>query len=175
MVMVGGASWVCLGSSGEAPSLPAALTCFQRRVCQPGDVGEPNDGLGAATFFVVIVVQSLNRVRLSVMAGIPVPHHLLEVTSSCPLNWCCYPTSSSFATLFSFCLQCFPTSGCFPVSWLFTSGGQSVGDSASVSVLPMSIQGLFPLGLTDLISLQFKGLSRVLYNTTIQKHQFVSV
>ena len=55
-----------MGSSGEAPSLPAALSSFQRRVCQLGDVGEPSDGLGAAAFFVVIVVQSLNHDRLSV-------------------------------------------------------------------------------------------------------------
>ena len=72
-------------------------------------------------------------------------------SNSCPLSWWCYLTISPPVTLFSFCLQCFPTSGCFPVSWLFTSGGQSVGDSASVSVLPMSIQGLFPLGLAGLI------------------------
>ena len=61
----------------------------------------------------------------------------------------------------------------FPVSWLFTCG-QSVGASASVSVLPMDIQGLFPLGLTSLISLQSKGLSRVFSNTTVEKHQFFS-
>ena len=64
----------------------------------------------------------------------------------------------------------FPTSGSFPVSWLFTSGGENTG--ASASVLPMSIQGWFPLGLTGWISLQAKGLSRVFPNTTVQKHQF---
>ena len=66
---------------------------------------------------------------------------------------------SSSAVLFSFCLQSFPASGSFPMSWLFISGSQSIG--ASASVLPVNIQGLFPLGLTDLISLQSKGLSRV--------------
>ena len=62
---------------------------------------------------------------------------------SCPLNRWCHPTISSFVALFSFCLQCFPASGSFPVSQLFTSGGQSIGASASASVLPMNIQGWF--------------------------------
>ena len=71
--------------------------------------------------------------------------------------------------LFSFCLHFFPVSGYFPMSQLFTSAGQSFGASSSASVLPMNIQGWFPLGLTDLISLQSKGLSK----TTVQKHQFL--
>ena len=71
-----------------------------------------------------------------------------------------------------FCFQSFPASGSFPMSWLFVSGGQSVEASASVSVLSMNIQGLFPLGLTGLISLQSKGLSRVCSYTTVQDHQF---
>ena len=66
----------------------------------------------------------------------------------------------------------FPASGSFPVSQLFTSGGQSIGASASASVLPVNIQGWFPLGLTGWISLQSKGLSRVFSSTTVQKHQF---
>ena len=69
-------------------------------------------------------------------------------------------------------LQSFPTSGSFPMSQLFASGGQSIGVSASVSVLPMNIQDWFPLGWTGWISLQSKGLSRVFSNTTVQKHQF---
>ena len=75
---------------------------------------------------------------------------------------------------FSFCLQSFLASAFFPMSWCFASGGQSTGAlaSASASVFPMNIQGWFPLGLTGLISLQFKGLSRVFSNTTVQKHQF---
>ena len=68
------------------------------------------------------------------------------------------------------CLQSFPTSGSFPVSQLFASGGQSIGVSASALVLPMNIQDWFPLGLTSLISLQSKGLSRVFSNTTVWKH-----
>ena len=91
---------------------------------------------------------------------------------SCPsIRWC-HPTISSSAVPFSSCLQSFPASGSFPVSQFFGSGGQSIGASASTSVLPVNIPGWFPLGLTDLISLQSKGLSRVFSNTTVQKHQF---
>ena len=70
--------------------------------------------------------------------------------------------------------QSFPASVSFPMSWLFTSGGQSIGVSASASVLPMNIQDRFPLGWTGWISLQSKGLSRVFSNITVQKHQFFS-
>ena len=77
--------------------------------------------------------------------------------SLCPLSWWCHPTISSSVTLFSFCLQSFPASGSFPMSWLFASGGQSIGASASASVFPKSIQGWFPLRLTGLISLLSKG------------------
>ena len=82
-------------------------------------------------------------------------------SDSCPLSWWCYLTISSSAVLFSFCLQSFPASESFPMSQFFTSGGQSIRASASASVLPVNIQGLFPLGLTGLISLQSKGLLRV--------------
>ena len=93
-------------------------------------------------------------------------------SNTCPLSWWCHPTISSSVIPFSSCLQSFPESGSFPVSQFFTSGGQSIGVSASASVLPMNIKGWFPLGLTDLISLQSKGLSRVFSNATVQKHQF---
>ena len=73
---------------------------------------------------------------------------------------------------FSSCRQSFPASMSFPVSWLFTLGGQTTGSSSSVSVLPMNIQGWFPLGLTGLISLQSGWLSRVFSSTTVWKHQF---
>ena len=72
------------------------------------------------------------------------------------------------------CIQSFPAIGSFPMSQLFTSGRQSIGASTSASVLPMNIQDWFPLGLTGLISLQSKGLSRVFSNNTVQKHQFSS-
>ena len=96
-------------------------------------------------------------------------------SNSCPLSWWCYLTISPPITLFSFCLQCFPALGSFPVSQLFTSGGQSIEASASASILPMNIQGWFPLGLTGLISLLCKGFSRVFSSTTVQKHQFFGV
>ena len=80
-------------------------------------------------------------------------------SNSCPSSWWCYPTISSSVVLFSSYLQYFPVSGSFPRSQFFTSGGQSIGASASASVLPMNIQNWFPLGLTVLISLQSKGLS----------------
>ena len=95
-------------------------------------------------------------------------------SNSCPLSQWCYLTISSSATHFSFCLQSFLASGYFPMSQLFTSGGQSIGVSASASVIPMKSQGWFPLGLTGLISLQFKGPSRIFFSTTIPKHQFFS-
>ena len=95
-------------------------------------------------------------------------------SDSCPLSWWCHPTISSSVIPFSFCLQSFPASGSFPMSRLFVSGGQSIGASASNEVLPMNIRDWFTLGLTGLISLQSKGLSRVFSSTTIQKHQFLS-
>ena len=73
---------------------------------------------------------------------------------------------------FLVCLQSFPASGSFQMSWLFASGGQSIGASASTSVLPMNIQNWFPLGLTGLISLLSKGLSRDFSSSTVRKHQF---
>ena len=91
---------------------------------------------------------------------------------SCPLSRRFHPTISSSVAPFSSCPQSFPASGSFPISWLFASGGQSIGTSALASVLPINIQGWFPLGLTGLISLQSKGLSRVFSNPTVQKHQF---
>ena len=94
-------------------------------------------------------------------------------SDSCPLSQWCYLTISSSAALVSFCLWSFPASGSFPVSWFFASGGQSIRDSASV--LPMNIQGWFPSGLTDLISWQSKGLSKVFSSTTIRKHHFFGV
>ena len=96
-------------------------------------------------------------------------------SNSCPLSQWCHPTISSSVTPFSSCPQSFPASRSFPMSWLFASGSQSIGASASAAVLPMNIQDWFPLGLTGLISLQPKGLSRVFSNVTVQKHQFFSV
>ena len=93
-------------------------------------------------------------------------------SNSCPLSWWCHPTISSSVALFSSCPQSFPASESFPVSQLFKSGGQIIGASALASVLPMNIQGWFPLGLTVSISLQSKELSRVFSSNTVWKHQF---
>ena len=93
-------------------------------------------------------------------------------SSSCPLSLWCYLTISSSIVPFSFCLQYFPASGSFPMSRLCSSGGQIIGVSVLASVLPVNVQGWFPLGLTGLISLLSKRLSRVFSNTTIQKYRF---
>ena len=93
-------------------------------------------------------------------------------SNSCPSTWWCYPTILFSVIPFSSCPQSFPASGSFLMSHFFTSGGHSIGASASASVLPMNIQDWFPLWLTGLISLQSKWLSRVFSNTIIQKHQF---
>ena len=121
----------------------------------------------------------------SVVSGSLWPHELQHTRPPCPsptpracLNSCllslwCHPTISSSDVNFSSCLQSSPASGSFPMSQFFTSGGQSIGASASASVLPMNIQDRFPLGLTSLISLQSKGPSRVFSRTTVQKHLFL--
>ena len=93
-------------------------------------------------------------------------------SNSCPLSWWYHPTISSSVLPFSSCFESFPASGSFPMSQLFSSGGQSIGISALVSVLPMNIQGWFLLGLIGLISLQSKGLTRVFPSTIFQKHLF---
>ena len=128
----------------------------------------------------VVVVQSLSRVRLFVTHGLrhasllcpsPFPG---ACSNSCPWRWWYHPTISFSVIPFSSCLLSFPASGYFPISWLFSSGSQSIGVSASASVLPVNIQDWFPLELTGLIFLQSKGLSRVFSNITVQKHQFFS-
>ena len=120
----------------------------------------------------------------SVVSDSSWPHELQQVRPPCPsptprvyptsrpLSWWCHPTILSSVAPFSFCLQSFPASGSFPMSQFFTSGGQSIGVSASTSVLPMNSQDWFPLGWTGWISLQSKALSRVFSNTAVQKHQF---
>ena len=100
-----------------------------------------------------------------------VPLSLLKCKSIESVMWS-HPTISSFVVPFSSCPQSFPASGSSPMSWLSASGGQSIGVSASASVLPMNPQHRFPLGWTGWISLQSKGLSRVFSNTTVQKQFF---
>ena len=122
------------------------------------------------------------RFSSSVMSDSLWPHGLQHARLTCssptpedcsdwgPSSQWCHSTISSSVVPFSFCLQSFLASGSFPMSWFFASGSQSIG--ALGSVLLMNFQRSFPLGLTGLISLQFKGLSRVFSNTTAQKHQF---
>ena len=107
----------------------------------------------------------LQHIRLPCPSLTPRP-----CSGSCPSSRWCHPTVSSSVIPFSSHLQSFPASGSFLMSQLFALGGRNIGGSSSV--LPMNIQDLFPLGLTCLISLQSKGLSRVFSNTTVQKHQF---
>ena len=117
-------------------------------------------------------VQSLSHVQLCATPGTAARQASLS-----------FPNSQSFLKLvsiesvipsnFSSCPQSFPASGSFQMSQFFTSGGQSIEVSASASVLPMNIQGWFPLGWTGLISLLSKGLSIVFSNTTVQKHQLL--
>ena len=129
-------------------------------------------------FCTVVFIQSLSRIQLFVTPWTE-PHQtylpftvswsllkLFSIESMMPSNpiILCHPFIS--------CLQSFPASGSFPVDWLFISGSQSIGASASASVLLVSIQGWFPLKFIDLISLQSQGLSGVLSSTTVQKHPF---
>ena len=122
--------------------------------------------------------QSLSPVQLFATPWTAARQASLSITNSwsllkpCPLSQWCHPTISSSVAPFSCCLQSFPASGSFQMSQLFTSGSQSIGVSASTSVLPMNIQDWFPLGWTGWISLKSKGFSRVISNTTVQKHQF---
>ena len=108
-------------------------------------------------------------------ARLPCPSSTPRACSnSCPLSWWHHPIISSSVVPFSSCLQSFPESGSFQMSQFFASGNQNIGASASASasVLPVNIQDWFPLGLTGLISLQSKGLSRVFSNITVQNNQF---
>ena len=109
------------------------------------------------------------------MPSLPVLHHLPELAQT-HVHWVGDAIQPSHPLLipFSSCLQSFPASGSFPMSWLFTSGGQKIGASASASLFPMNIQYWFPLGLTGSISLPAKGLSRVFSSATVQKHWFFS-
>ena len=125
-----------------------------------------------------LVVQSLSRVWLFATPWTAACQPSLSFTvtwsllKSCPLSQGCYPAISSSVTPFFSCPQSFPASGSFLMSHLFISDGQSIGASASPSVLPMNIQDWFILGLTGLISLLFKRLSTIFSSTTIWKHQF---
>ena len=125
----------------------------------------------------VLLAQFSHSVRFSVTPWTAARQASLSIvtpgvySNSCPSSRWCHPTISSSIIPFS-CLQSFPASGSFQMSQFSTSGGQSIGVSASTSDLPMNTQDSSPLGWTGSISLQSKGLSRVFSNTTVQKHQF---
>ena len=167
--------------------LPAPSWRFQERV-RPDPVSNTAACRGWAVrtataedrpcnWAVALIVQSLNHFRIFATtrmqhARLPWPFLSPRVClNSCPLSLLCHPTISSSVAPFSSCSQSFPA----PMSQLFISGGQSIGASASASVLPMNIQDYFPLGLTGLISLLSKGLSRVFSSTIVRQHQFFSV
>ena len=127
--------------------------------------------------FVVFIVQLLNRVCLCnpmdwSTPGFSVLHYLLKF-AQIHVHWVRDAIEPSYTvTRFSFCPQYFQVPGSFPMSWLFGSGGQSIGASAPAAVFPANNQGWFPFRLTGWLSLQFKGLSRVFSSTTIWKHRF---
>ena len=170
-------------SPGVCPS-----SCSLHQWCCPAD--SSSDVLFPFSIFPSIRDFSNNKIFRSIQFSCSVlsnclwPHELQHARPPCPSptpgvysNSCpscrwCHPTISSSVIPFSSRLQSFPASGSFPVSWFFSSGGQSIGVSASASVLPMNIQDWFPLGWTGWISLQSKGLSRVFSNTTVQEYQF---
>ena len=133
-----------------------------------------NDSLSVQFSFCSVVSDSLQPHGLQ-HARPPCPSPAPEVyLNSSPWSRWCHPTISSSVIPFPSCPQSFPASGSFQMSQLFPSGGQSIGVSASASVLPVNTQDWSPLGWTGWISLQSKGLSRVFSNTTVQKHQFLS-
>ena len=133
--------------------------------------------------FSVLLIMQFSSVAQS---HLTLQHHELQHTrtpspsrtsgaypNSCPLSQWCHATISSSVVPFFSCPQSFPASESFQMSQIFASGGQSIGVSASTSVLPINIQDWFPLGWTSWISWQSKGLLSVFSNTTVQKHQFL--
>ena len=141
------------------PSLPTiTLYCYSRQVARFSSVTQSRKLFGTPW-------NASHQASLSM----PTPG---VYSNSCPLCRWCLPTISTSVIPFFLCLKSFPVSGSFPMSQFFASGSQSIGVSASTSVLPMNIQDWFSWGLSVLISLQSKGLSRIFSNTTVQKHQF---
>ena len=160
-------------------------SCTLNTVCQFTSCGcaHPHAVKCPLKKYSVVAWMLLLLFSLSVVSNSLLPHGLPHFKLPCPspsprvcsksglLSWWCHPTISSSVVPFS-CLKSVPASGSFTVSWLFTSGGQSIGSSASASVFPMNIQGWVPSGLTDLISLQSMGLSRVFSNPTVHRQFF---
>ena len=160
------------------------MPCFTSYSLQVGYNLELHAPSNLSHIFLFLLLSVQFQFSHSVMSDSLWPHGLQHARLPCPsptpgvysnpcsLSQQCHPTISSSVIPFSSHLQSFTASGSFPMSQFFESGGQSIGVSASASVLPMNIQDWFPLGWTGWISLQSKGLSRVFSNTTVQKHQF---
>ena len=163
--------WVAVLSPGHLPNLgmERVSPALQAVSLHLSHQGSPK--IVSIQFSVSVVSDSLQPHGLQ-HARPPRPLPTPRVYStSCSLSQWCHPMISSVVP-FSSCFQSFPASGSSPMSQFFTSGGQSIGVSASALVLPMNIQDWFPLGWTGWISLQSKGLSRVFSNTIAQKHKF---
>ena len=147
------------------------VSCTDRWVPYHCALGSPRSVLSISQFSPSVVSDSLQPHGLQ-HARLPCPSpNPRACSNSCPSSRWCHPTISSSVIPFSSHLQSFPASGSFPMSQFFASGGQSIGVSASASVLPVNTQDWCPLRSTGLISLQSKGLSRVFSSTTVQNHQ----
>ena len=152
-------------------NFPDPVSCVGRHVlyhyCQ---LGRPQS---TSLQFSHSVMSNALRLHELQHTGLPCPTSTPRASSdSCPLHWGYHPTVSPSVVPFSSCLQSFPSLGTFQMNQFFTSDVQSIGISASTSVPRMYAQDWFPLGLTGLISLTSKGLSRVFSNTIVQNHQF---
>ena len=162
--------WVAISYS-KGSSWPSNWTCLCCVSCIGRQILHHCTTWGSVQFSGSVVSDSLQPRGLQ-QARLPCPLPTSRACSnSCPLSQWCHPTISSSVISFSSYLQSFPASGSFQMSQFFASGGQSNGASASASILPMNIQDWFPLGWTGWTSLQSKGFSKVLSNTTVQKHQ----
>ena len=147
--------------------MESAAALWQFSVTTPCGALLSSVQLGCSVVSDSLRTHELQHARLPCPSPTPRVH-----LNPCPLSRWCHPTISSSVVPFFSCPQSFQSSGSFPMSQLFASGGQSIGVSASASVLPVNNQDWSPLGWAGWISLQSKGLSRVFSNTTVQKHQF---
>ena len=135
----------------------------------------------------IALIEGISQFSRSVVSNSLPPHGLQHArppcpsptprvySNPCPLSLWCHPAISSSVITFSSHLQSFSASGSFPVSQFFASDGQRIGVSASASVIPMNSRDWSTLGWTGWISLQSMGLSRVFYNTTLQKRKFFDI
>ena len=167
-------------SSTQTRILEWVAMPFSRRSSWFGDwtwvsckAGDPSEPLSHSVQFSRSVAPDSLQPHESQHTRPPCPSQTPGVYSNtCPSSWWCHPAISSSVIPFSSCPQSLPAPGSFPMSQLFAWDGQSIGVSASASVLPMNTQDWSALGWTGWISLQSKGCSRVFSNTTVQKHQF---